>query len=341
MRNAVVILLAFGVAPGGVSADEPASIKVVKTWKDLHDVPPIHLGGGVKVRLGLEAATVPQWSRALLYCLTDGYTPSSSRSGPTIGPVFATFHFVNEKETKNEGKWGSAKDKVWPQGSYLFAGALPVDCVGSYDIKVTDRHGKMIARGTLEGTKEVFHPWMPWFYLREVEELARQTPAKGIALPRVDEMGPIAFLRPGKMISGNLPTLLPTKQTPKLTIRKRRDNVIIQSEKELHAKHPQFHFLARWWVNDNPFVPQQTNSFWESMRRGILVYEKELSMPLSFDPALIGAKPGDKVGLQILYCQSEWGWCAPRMLGGRGELNRANLRLSNRIDFVVTPKQSK
>jgi hypothetical protein len=117
-------------------------------------------------------------------------------------------------------------------------------------------------------------------------------------------------------------------------------DVIIQSEKALHAKHPQFYFLARWWVNDKPFVPQQTDTFWESVRRGIIVYEKELRMPLSFEPGLIGAKPGDKIGLQILYCESEWGWCTPRMHGHGAELNSENLRISNRLDFVVAaPKE--
>jgi hypothetical protein len=200
---------------------------------------------------------------------------------------------------------------------------------------VSDRQGKVLAKDSLKATKDAFHPWMPWFYIRQVEDLAKQVPAKGIALPTVDNIGPVAFVEKGTVNPGNLPTLLPTEKTPKLTIKIDGDKVVISSEKELHTKHPEFYFLTRWWVNDKPFVPQQTDRFWESNRMGILTYEKEFPMPLSFDPPLIGAKKSDKIGLQMLYCESEWGWCAPRMNGHRSEPNLENLRISNRIDFVV------
>jgi hypothetical protein len=302
-------------------------------------VPPIDVGGGVKVRLGLEAAKVPQWSGTLLYCLTEGYTPASSGEGPTLGPVFATCSFGDEEKGKSESTWGSGKED-WPKGSYLFAHALAANRVGTYHITVTDRKGKLIAKTAFEGTKDFFHPWMPWFYLRQVEDLAKNSPAKGIALPAVDDIGPIAFVEQGKVKTGNLPTLSPTGKSPKLLIKIDKGDVVIQSEKALHAKHPQFYFLARWWVNDKPFVPQQTDTFWQSIRRGIIVYENELPMPLSFEPRLIGAKPGDKIGLQILYCESEWSWCWPQMHGHRTELNSENLRISNRLDFVAAaPKR--
>jgi hypothetical protein len=157
MRIAAVTLLVFTFAAARVSANEPARIQVVKTWKDLQNVPPIDLGGGVKVRLGLEADKVPRWSGTLLYCLTEGYTPASGGEGPTLGPVFATCQFGDEEKRKSERTWGSAK-KDWPKGSYLFARALAVNRVGTYHIAVTDRQGKAIAKADFEGTKDFFHP---------------------------------------------------------------------------------------------------------------------------------------------------------------------------------------
>ena len=62
---------------------------MVKTWRQLRTLPPIELGVGVKVRLGLQAAKAPRWSGVLLYCLTEGYRPPAGVDGapPTYGSV--------------------------------------------------------------------------------------------------------------------------------------------------------------------------------------------------------------------------------------------------------------
>src|SRR5262249_25893702 len=158
-------------------------------------------------------------------------------------------------------------------------------------------------------------------------------------VPTVNEVGPIGVFEKGKDTSGNLPTLFPNEQSPKLKIKVDGDNVIIQSDKDMEVRWIRFHLLARWWVNDVPYVPKQTDQFWETMRQGILYYEKEITMPLNFEPALIGAKPGDKIGLQIMYCESEWDWCTSRLHGRSAEWNVDNLRLSNRIDFIAQDKK--
>ena len=339
MRIVALTLLAFAISGVAVFADEPPKITVVKTWNDLQAVRPIEIGDGVKVRLGLGAEKTPQWSGTLLFCLTEGYVPANSGKGPTLGPVLATCEFGDERTRTSSEKWGRKK-KEWPPGSYLYARAVGINRVGTYHITVADRQEKVLAKACVEGTKDFFHPWIPWFYIRDVEDLARHAPTKGIALPTVDNIGPIAFVERGKEKSGDLPTLLPTDKSPKLAIKIDGDNVIIRSEKELHAKHASLYLLTRWWVNDKPFVPQQADSFWDSLRMGILEFEKELPMALSFSPGLIGAKPGDKIGLQILYCESEWSWIGPRMHGHSAKLDGANLRLSNRVDFVApVPKE--
>src|SRR5438132_2651863 len=185
MRSGVMTFLAFGFTFIIASANEgPASIRVVKTWKELENLPPIELGAGVKIRLGLEAAKVPQWSGVLLYCLTEGYAPASHGAGATLGPLCATCQFGEGKTNESEAKWGRAK-KDWSKGSYLFARAIPADRIGIYHVTVTDIQRKVIAKGTVEGTKDFFHPWMPWFYLRHGEDVDKNVPAKGIALPTV------------------------------------------------------------------------------------------------------------------------------------------------------------
>src|SRR6516225_8579417 len=107
MRSAFAVLIGVTLAPCALAQGYPARIPVVKTWEDLQALPAIDLGNSVKIRLGLEAEKVPQWSGALLYCLAEGYTPPSSGSGKTpFGPVHADFVFEKEKKAAAVMEWG-------------------------------------------------------------------------------------------------------------------------------------------------------------------------------------------------------------------------------------------
>ena len=69
----VLVVIGQVFLPPAQCQEKPAAarIPVVKTWKELQELPPIDLGDGVKIRVGIEATKVPQWSGALLYCLTE------------------------------------------------------------------------------------------------------------------------------------------------------------------------------------------------------------------------------------------------------------------------------
>ena len=136
----------FGLTlDSGISAqNEPACIPVVKTWEDLRALPAIDLGDGVKIRLGLEADKVPQWSGALLYCLVEGYTPATSGRGHTLGPALVDFSFEKEKLADNT-IWEKNIHKN-AKGTYLYVRTLPIDRIGTYHITVTDRQGKICSQ---------------------------------------------------------------------------------------------------------------------------------------------------------------------------------------------------
>jgi len=54
------------------NSPDASKLAIVKTWNDLLKQPPIDVGDGVKVRLGIEATTCPQWSGVLVYCYCEG-----------------------------------------------------------------------------------------------------------------------------------------------------------------------------------------------------------------------------------------------------------------------------
>jgi hypothetical protein len=338
MRYLVTLAFCLIAINGAASQEKTAGIPVVKTWKDLQDVAPIDIGDGVKIHLGLEADKLPQWSGGLLYCLTEGYTPANGGDGAQpFGPVHAAFDFgdsdVEIKREKSKVIWGSAK-KNWPKASYLFARGLAVDRVGKYYIRVTDSKDKLLAKATLEGTKDAFHPWMPWQkgYDKPI------IPAKGIAVPTVDQIGPIAFIEAGKTKKDRLQTFWPDDTKPTLKLRKDVREFVLSADKDFTTSRPDYHLLARWWVNDKPFVPKQNETLWDYAGYGRVLSEKEMRLSPAFRPERFDANPGDKIGLQLMHCEGQWTWCTSSYLGKSGRASKEdgeNVRLSNRIEFVV------
>lgn len=337
MRYFLVTLLAVVAAPHVLGQDKPASIPVVKTWQELQELPPIDLGDGVKIRLGMEANKLPQWSGGLIYCLTEGFVPPSEGSGePPFGPVHASVSFGDRDEKVKEIikriDWLGGK---WPKGQYLFVRAHAVDRAGKYSARITDSKGKLLAEAALEGTKDFFHPWMPW--LQGYDK--RETPwESGIALPTMPDISPLAFIEQAKKKEGKLPTLLPSDEKPSLTIKMDGEEIVIRAETEFTTSRPDYHFLARWWVNGKPFVPKQSEALWRFDGYGRVSEGKELRLDFRFHPERLGAKPGDKIGLQLMHAEGQWAWCADAdhtKFGAAMRKDGESVRVSNRIDFVA------
>lgn len=311
----------------------PAPIPIVKTWEELQTLPAIDVGGGVKIRVGLEAAKIPQWSGGLIYCLTEGYKPDSGGSGPdAFGPVHVSINFADEQNRKEVSRWARSM-KDWAKGSYLYVRAGAADRIGTYKIRVTHRDGKLLAQTSYDGTKDFFHPWMPW-----LEGLYKPTaPKEGIVLPVAHDLE-VAFVESGKPKKGKLPTLLPPDDQPALAINKEGNEIVIRAKTEFTTSRPDYHFLARWWVNDKPFVPKQTEQFWLFNGYGLVSQNKELRVQFKFHPERLGAKPGDRIGLQLMHCESQWEWCrrgALDNLRASKQLEGENVRVSNRIQFTA------
>jgi hypothetical protein len=153
-----VVLLAM---TSSSAQEQPAGIPVVKSWEELQAAPALDLGDGVKIRLGLEAATVPQWSGTLLYCLTEGYVPTHEvKAIPGFGPVYVDFTYEGEKAACCKLRAAATKERT--KGQYLFVRAIPAARVGKCHVAVTDRRYKELAVADVEVTKDAFHPWTPW-----------------------------------------------------------------------------------------------------------------------------------------------------------------------------------
>jgi hypothetical protein len=244
------------------------------------------------------------------------------RQGKTpLGPVHVDFAFGKGKEERLAQKINWESKSKSPKGTYLYVRALPVDRVGTYHATVTNRDGKVLAAAVVEGTRDFFHPWMPW--LHGFEHFVAPW-EDGIALPRLDSLAPAIFLEPGKAYKGKLPTFLPDDEKPALTIKKVGKELVIRADTNFTTSRPERHFLARWWVNGKPFVPKQTDKFSIFAGYGLVKEDEELRVEFDFRPERLGARPGDKISLQLMHSESCWDWCADEFLAAdTGQANAA------------------
>lgn len=337
------------------AGDAAFEIPETRTYGELMKLAPIELGGGVKVRLGIEAKTCPRFSGVLLYCLAEGYEPPETYKGPDIriGPVFARVWREDGPKTA-DGMVAESRQKPPDEIEYkrcklLFLLAVTAGKPGKYVVEISRPNGALAARCVVDCQEKPFHPWMP--LARDSEPLDALKPAyagdtvvahvenraDGIALPRFDPANPLIVEGPNiKHASGDpLPSIFPSVADAgfKLSLNGKRE-FVIESDVEFLAARPDWHFLTRWWVNDKPYVPKQLKPYGD--QNGLMVEGKKLRLRMKFDSGRIGATKGDKIGLQLLHCRNGWELVTDH---GIREMHahdgKAALLMSNRIDFIA------
>jgi hypothetical protein len=328
------------------------SIQVTQTWRDLLNQPAISLEKGT-ARLGIEALQAPYRSGVLLYCLTDGYSlPQEWSETSRLGP----FKLVVQHEDDNDEKAQEVGQMAWhdppdiSQSITLFRRSIPLDRPGKFFITLLTLNDQLVGQAIVTATRPGFHPWMPLERSpgpNEAEDddgrydaVAHvRNRAKGIAIPRFEGMEPLPFRGDGserkvrRRVGEKLPTLFPTNHSnarDSLTIRAAGTDLIIESRESIILARPDWHFLVRWWVNDKPYIPEQLDAFAD--QNGIVITGKTLYLYLDFLPERIGAKEGDNVDLQLLYCKNGWELVMPmNMMSAFGDMDGPELLFSNRV----------
>jgi len=328
-----------------------APIQVVRTWQELRNQPPTPANPGT-ARLGLEARQAPCGSGVLLYCLTEGYSlPSQWSESERLGPFRVEVRHENDARERVQEVCEMAWDPPdIARATALFRRSIPMDRPGKYQVRVLTLGDDLVAETQVTATPERFHPWMPLEPTvadaleqdRDQYDAAGHVTnrAKGIAIPRFDGMVPLIVrgggpdARPRSAAGERLPTLFPEAAGDGLTVTAKGTDLSIESKADILLARPDWHFLARWWVNGTPYIPKQLEAFAD--QNGMVILGKKLLLRLDFIPERIGAKPGDDVELQLLYCRSGWELVASdmKMLTAHVDAEGPELLLSNRTRIV-------
>lgn len=106
----------------------------------------------------------------------------------------------------------------------------------------------------------------------------------------------------------------------------------------LHASWPEDYYLARWWINDKPVMLEANRDIQELQKVGAMRMGEQMRLRWKIDWNLLGAKSGDRVALQVMYCPAG----VRKVLQDGAELRMAPILefgqkpvLSNRTEFVL------
>lgn len=365
LMSALLGAHAFGMSPkADLSGRE---LSVVRTWGDLMKQPSVDAGDGATVRLGISATHAAVSSGVLIYCLADGYNyfehPNITLAA--LGPLSVSVRRGKESLVVTEiGDPVMLSYKGWNtvHGCTLFfAKSVLIDAPGRYEITIRARSGRELARAAIASDDSFYHPWTPflmeedseWEWVSHWDYTFRQTKPAVLSVPGIgiaingwsgeqlqvfsghanlgyDLRG--ADFKP-RNPAARLPPLVPDRPDPHLKLSVQDGLVTITSTPPIDCTRPDWRLLARWWVNDKPFIPQVGHA--PEFGGGEVVYSKmkQLRFRLELNPARLGARSGDRVAVQLLLCDA---WCyveSPITIlrassDGKG-------RLTNKVEFVV------
>lgn len=338
-------------------------IPVTRTRGDLLAQRPIDLGDGTTVRLGIEARRCPRWSGVLVYGLFEGQsdgvrrTAFSPRASERLGSLGIEVSELDApKSADGPGKQVlevlSHEMEVEPdaRGSRPRLSTCRVHILhpGRHRVAVLDRSGEELRVATVTGTDAEAPPWSP-IDMRRSRSTRSETPTirlavggAGVALPAANDWPALAS-ETGKGVlldpQQDLPRLVPREPSPGLRLDGEGTLLTLRSAEDIVTSLPETHFLARWWVNGEPWVPEFTvaGRARESIAREVT--GRTLRLELDFDNALLRSRSGDRVVLQLLYVDSGWDLVAPdpgpeRHLRRLGPGERRTL-LTERVEIVA------
>ena len=307
------------ISPPVVVGPPPAPIAAVKTAAELEKQPLIEAGGGVNVRLGLEAHSGLSAGGLLFYCQWDGKGKAARMlngddNDQLVGPVRLRVERIpdpNEPRTlQDKAKRLAQVDRFDSPG--IFVAAVKIPRAGKYHVDVYARDDTLLARQEIEGQKEMAPDWRPW--QRGVKNAAENPVLESVriagtsAIPRWESV-PVP---PNRNPDDPLPTFWPAAESPDLKLSIDKGLISLFTQVPLIPDTDR-NFLVRWWVNGKPVEFLSLDKSRLSGLRAVqeVMVPATIRWQLDLDPAQLHAQPGDKIEMQVLSCTHGWDY-APR-----------------------------
>jgi hypothetical protein len=284
----------------------------------------------VSVQVGIDRDHATSHGSVLLYCLVKGVAFAKGRTGNDLGPFVVGAQEVGGVPISwplSELHLRATSDS----NSLLYTHSLPLRGPGKYVVSLFPSgmiEGKAApqALATIEVTVagQAILPWSPWGASKKEDQrfshggalpgMTDSYTSMSVCNPLGDIGNPVpeTLLFP-KEIPGPgtpLPRLIPDEPDAATHLTMDGNSLVVTVHPQLKIYFPDDHFLTRWWINDHPFVPdpdvEDSNRPTIRCLAARVWYVAEVHFELDFRPERLGAKKGDRIGVQLLYCPNGW-----------------------------------
>jgi hypothetical protein len=308
--------------------DAPGIIDVAHL-DQLKAATPITTNDGWRLQVGLGEGGPQGGPWRLLYCLAKRIADTKEapverhENAETLGPVF--FRVTQRAIPRQLTSRISSLAGRLPSEA-LYCQAIHIAWPGVYHIDLFAADGTLLARRLLNVEAPVACYWQPFAEMRRGGGLSSPlyiTRNSAVAATvSFSELGPVWQRRPNfQTARRNAPIPLPgrlpadpfwTRSPPRSIPDKQEDlprplrlslqdsTIIIASPVKL-INWPDLHLLARWWVNDRPVIPVRSDVIKQISLGRVVTYSKRMRIVFRLPATLGDLKPGDTVGLQILF----------------------------------------
>ncbi len=260
-----------------------------------------------------------------------------------------------------------------PPTQRLYAAVIPLTHKGRWLVRVYGPKGEVVARRVLTVRAPLSTPWAPL-----LENTGRKAPIKQLrkegtpqpvardvhaVLPRLQGRTPLWAAsgkgepsKRGRFLPGTLPPVggwarllnlqagkrkVGQAEPPPLTLKADKGVLLVES-RDVPIADGRKHLLARWWINDKPLYPPILDVTRGIRESGLVAARgmRELKIACQWPDFVKPVRPGDRIGVQLLYCPD-----GSDLVTGPDTCGKAALALhlrdrhpllSNRADFRVT-----
>ncbi len=367
------------------STSNPLPLHVVRTWGNLRAQTPVTLNTTTKdpspppvaYRLGIDSSETQLYGGVVLYCLAnDGKAVFWGREkvGPFLIDVQAPTSSQYAKDAQMMQK-AFQMEKKQANAEVLYMKTIPFHQAGNYTITVKkpirdakDAKFETVAVSTVKVQKKPGPLWSPWplnaangavGLLAHDDDPAYSAdgvanPSTGVAIPKMPEWVGTGPKPPA--LGQLLPQLMPTEPDPGVKLQVSGALLIITLDHGIQPEFPDEKFLTRWWINGKPFTPElkpsQFSSYYDMRHNGAHTIENsatEICFQVEFHPEILGAKKGDRIGVQLLLCPHGWESSGPEpwakqldaMAPDDIDARFQQPRMSNRVTFMYTGDPAK
>lgn len=339
IRFVPAALLALYLFPAAAAEPEPAKIPVVKTFGELLAAPTVKEGefawpkaaGGKdasapKIHVGISGLSSDLHDGIILYLLIEEPAPFhliENFPSDFLGPFPVTVEGPQEAPQVKLAESRQLAENLaeMPEGGHrLFMKTIPMTSPGTCKIGLTGIKGETFAAAKVEVSRESAQLWTPW---AEPLQKAREEAAEGgedpisvedVSNPKSGAAFPKAENSSGQIVAKNtdpktsLPALWPEAPHPKARCYLETNLLTVQLDQPYEIMFPLRHFLTRWWVNGKAARLSPKVEELEALRAwcGHVPNEDQFQFAIEFAADRLGAKDGDVIGVQLLFCPGGW-----------------------------------